>query len=248
MTADCGAFLELMDGYLDNELDTDTVYRVRKHLSGCATCRRRYRETQLLIDSTRTQVSYYKAPKDLVDTITRDFGGRKTAPPRKLFWRRWMLAIPAAALALTLLVYVGLPGQRRGIDDELVSSHIRSLLEQHLTDVASSDSHTVKPWFAGKLDFSPPVYDFAAQGYPLIGGRLDYLQHRVAAALAYGRNKHLINVFIMPEAGIDKPFKIGALRGYNFIFWRKGGLSFFAVSDLNARELEALAVLLDRQS
>ena len=129
---------------------------------------------------------------------------------------------------------------------EVMAGHVRSLQAEHLTDVASSDQHTVKPWFAGKLDFSPNVRDFAEQGFPLIGGRLDYLQGREVAALVYRRNKHVINVFVWPSATLERTAQTESLKGYSIVNFDASGLRYCLVSDLNAKELNELAGLMGK--
>ena len=130
-----------------------------------------------------------------------------------------------------------------GAMPDVVAAHIRALQPGHLVDVASTDRHTVKPWFDGRLDYAPPVRDFAGAGFPLVGGRLDYVAGRPVAALVYGRQKHLIDVFVWPGASAGSG---GAVQGYNVIAWAQGGMNYRAVSDLNARELGELAGLLRR--
>ncbi len=236
--SDCVYCTSLLTAYADNELDTASAARVRDHLGACDKCRALYQEEQAVKDAVRLRAPYHEAPAGFSLRVKN-----VTAVKPSLWMRPLVPAAPLAALACALLLYFAVPAST-GQTDEIVAEHVRSLMEHHLTDVTSTDQHTVKPWFAGRIDFSPPVSDFAAQGFPLLGGRLDYLQHRNVAALAYRRNKHLINVFVAPEAGGDQAFKIASARGFNIVEWRKGGLSFTAISDLNAVELQKLAELI----
>jgi len=240
-----------LHAYLDNELDTTVSAGVRAHLDRCADCKASYVEMATLRQGLRTALPYYEAPEGLQQIILSRLPKQSPAaftPRISRAWRRWRIpAFSTAALAAAVLIYIFAPTQEDRVDDEVVSSHVRSLMAEHLMDVVSSDQHTVKPWFAGKLDFSPPVYDFTPQGYPLLGGRLDYVGHQTVAALSYRRAKHIINVFVMPTPKSDSGPKRLSIRGYNLIVWRQNHLAFEAVSDLNAEELQVLAVLIINQ-
>lgn len=244
----CKECAKLLHAYLDNELDAASAIHVGMHLEACAGCKTGLKDMQALRAGLRQKLPYHEAPgalrQNILSQIRKDVQPARPSTP----WRWLMPAFSAAALAMAAVLYVAAPGAQDVLADEIVASHVRSLMEQHLTDVASSDRHTVKPWFAGKLDFSPPVYDFTAQNYPLIGGRLDYIRHQTVAALSYRRNKHVINVFIMPTDETDSGMQTQSMRGYNLVAWRQNHLSFEAVSDLNAKELEELCELIKNQS
>jgi anti-sigma factor RsiW len=135
-------------------------------------------------------------------------------------------------------LYLALPSAQDRLMEELVSSHVRSLQVDHLSDVVSSDQHTVKPWFNGKLDFSPPVIDLASQEFPLVGGRLDYLDERTVAVLIYRHKLHPINLYIWPGTGRNVAPQGQDRQGYHLIHWTAGGMNYWAVSDLAASELE----------
>jgi len=232
---DCAECTAWLHPYLDNELGTEMAARVHQHIQTCPHCRRQY-ESLSQLQSGLHRAERYEMPELAQRRILASLPTRTG--------KSWLLpAASAAMLVASVALFMLTPGQQDALVDEVVSSHIRSLQEQHLTDVASSDKHTVKPWFTGKLDFSPPVFDLAEQGYPLIGGRLDYLEHQNAAVLAYRHNKHIINLFITPSSQKDSAATAMSKRGYHIMAWRKNHLAFELVSDLDAQELEDFAKL-----
>jgi anti-sigma factor RsiW len=236
----------LIHPYIDGELDLVRSLDVEKHIETCAGCAAENRSLASLRSALRSASLTYSAPGSLKKSVRQIASAAKAESYTRRtpwFWQWW--AVGATAFAAILLM-MRLAGTNDGdlLANEMVSDHVRSLMAGHLTDVVSSDQHTVKPWFNGKLDFSPNVKDFAAQGFPLVGGRLDYLHGREVAALIYQRNKHVINVFVWPQ----EPGKtnVESLRGYNLVSRDAGGLHYAFVSDLNATELEQLADLIGK--
>ena len=261
----------LLHAYLDGELDLVHSLELEEHLKACSACARKLEDEQTLRKALRAGGFYHRAPGSLAErvraAVRREVGSAEKAganaivrrpdvlstKPRLSRTEIW-IAVAAAVLMALALSYRPIsnsfvkPGGNL-IAQEVVASHIRSLQPGHLFDVQSSDQHTVKSWFDGKLDFSPPVRDFADQGFALIGGRLDYVGNRDVAALVYQRRKHVINIFVWPDSSGDLT---GALRhesqqtlnGYNAIEWRQGGMHLFAVSDVNATELQEFIQLL----
>jgi anti-sigma factor RsiW len=251
---DCKNAQTLIAGYLDRELDPVRTLEIEDHLHGCAVCSQSYKDHQVLNEGLRTGSVYFKAPADLEKRIQRAVrqAAKAESAPR---WLSWSWAKMAAPLAAAMLVLLTLVPFFRGsstediLTREVVSSHVRSLMANHLADVTSSDQHTVKPWFNGKVDFSPPVVDLTSRGFPLVGGRLDYLDNRPVAALVYQRDKHLINVFVWPSDKTE-PAKIARVtrQGYNLFHWSRSGMNFWAVSDLEERQLQEFVQLLQNQS
>ena len=176
--------------------------------------------------------------------------GRRSVAVAWTVWQRWSTL--AAAAAVLFFVVAGVlmlrarPTSEESLAAEVVATHIRSLLPGHLADVPSSDQHTVKPWFAGRVDFSPPVTDFADRGFPLMGGRLDYVGGRTVAVSVYKRRQHIVNLFMWPASGQASP-ETKSLRGYNIVHWTNGGVAFWLASDLNSNELRQFADLCGAQ-
>jgi mycothiol system anti-sigma-R factor len=253
----CQRTQELLHGYLDSELDLTESLEVERHMHECQSCARAYTNQTALRSAFKHSSLYYSAPARLRKRIRSSLrqANKAEAPARSLPWR-WLAvgASLACALLIALVIWSALPGRSGPSRDELlaqevVSDHVRSLMANHLTDVASSDQHTVKPWFDGKVDFAPQVRDFSDQGYPLVGGRLEYVNGRSAAALVYQRQKHFINVFIWPsDDGADSEARLSTHQGYNLIHWTKSGMTYWAVSDLNGVELQELVRLIQEQT
>jgi anti-sigma factor RsiW len=248
----CHEAQELIHAYMDGELDLVTNLAMERHLRECPTCPASLREQQSIQSLLRRPGLYSQPPASLGKAVERSLERRGRVRSAAPWWtNRWLVA--AAALIGLAIIATGvvrlLPRSRvsEPLVAEVVAGHIRSLMANHLADVASTDQHTVKPWFAGKLDFSPPVRDLSGEGYPLVGGRLDYLDNRPVAALVYQRRQHSINLFVWP-AGDERATKPETItrQGYNLIFWKQSGMNWWAVSDLNAAELREFVSLVSR--
>ena len=252
----CQQAQELIQSYGDGELELAGSLEVERHMQECQICANAYSRHTTLTSALKNSSLYYTAPDKLEKRIRASLRKEaKSEQPRRAFVWRWATATVALALLLMLAFLVWRPGSFRSSGDELlaqeiVSNHVRSLLPggSHLTDVLSSDQHTVKPWFDGKVDFAPPVRDFASQDFPLYGGRLEYLNNRTVATLIYKRRLHYINLYVWPtdQAGSSAETTVQR-QGYNMIHWKSGGMNFWAISDLNAVELQEFARLVQQQ-
>jgi anti-sigma factor RsiW len=248
---DCGEVRDLLHPYADDELPADERRAVAAHLEGCKACAAAYAGLEALRGRVKAAGSY-TAPAGLEARVRAAIGMSVRAEALPM-WRRigWpALSHVAAALVGGLIAYGAVTSSdaRELVVREAVTAHVRSLIGEQLTHVASSDTHTVKPWFAGKLPFAPDVRDLAAQSFPLAGGRVDYLLDRPAAVLVYGRRKHRINVFVLPAEQAPAATGLDAARhGYNVVGWRQGAFAYLAASDLNATELRELAAMLGAQ-
>jgi anti-sigma factor RsiW len=251
---------ERLGAYIDDELPARDAQAVAEHLARCADCAAEYEVLLSLEKRLRELLPPIAAPDTLRARVRHDLratppflrddpaGNEAAAAPvsRTVGLARWRRAAAAMALiavgGIGTLAGVRLMAPRPTTADELVAGHVRSLLAAHLTDVASTDQHTVKPWYTGKLDFSPSVPRLDSTGFTLAGGRLDYIGRRAVAALVYRRRQHVINVFVQPALGDAAPMA-GDVRGFHLVRWTKGGLEYAAVSDLNPTELAQFATL-----
>jgi anti-sigma factor RsiW len=251
-TMNCSEVQPLIDAYVDHELDLATSLRIERHLQACAACRWMCQNRLTLQTALKSDVLYFRP---LPATQKRFWTPLNQAERKPLgfmirfsnHWKWMGVAALALAVALVLGLFTGLnsvvmPEDRLVAD--VVSNHIRSLMVDHLTDVISSDQHTVKPWFDGKLTYAPPVIDLAPHGFPLVGGRLDYVKNVPVAALVYRSDKHYINLFIWPTGETSRPAQQQAdQQGYHLVHWSEDNMVYWAVSDLEVAKLQAFGTL-----
>ncbi len=246
----CAEIRLLLHACADGELDLVRSLDVERHLKTCAACAAEKGSLQSLRSALQSKDLAYRAPDSLrkkVRQLARASGKEIQSRENNLLWLwKWLACGATAVAVLTILLRPAGISRHDSLMSEAVASHVRSLMAEHLTDVASSDQHTVKPWFDGKLDFAPDVKDFAAQGFPLVGGRLDYLNGRAVAALVYRHNKHLINVFVWPAANAGLTQETENYHGYNVITRDADGFHYCLVSDMEEKGLAQLAGLLGK--
>ncbi len=245
----CEETQHVLDAYVDGELDKSVQRAIENHLQGCLDCASVLSSLKSLVSALRNGALRYKAPQHLKARVQA--GIQRANPNVHHSFAHWQWAGAAAALVLIVALAWVVPALTTKsspetlLTGEIISSHVRSMMASHLTDIPSSDTHSVKPWFADKLDFSPPAKDLSAQGFPLIGGRMDYLENRPVAALVYRRNQHLINLFVWPaDQNQTMPETRSAVRGYNLIHWTQGGMTYWLISDLEPAQLSECAALL----
>lgn len=251
----CAVYRELLNADLDNELMSEESAEIRDHLTQCPHCSRAYDELAATSRLVQDCLVPYVAPDVLKARIRSALAASDTdaAPDtdelRRIIVPRQWLRVAAAGLVIAVASSVttfGAVRERSGsrtVRDEILTSHVRSLMPGHLTDVASTNQHNVKPWFNGRVDLSPPVPGLDSAGFVLDGGRLDYVAGRTVAAVVYLRRQHVVNVFSWPEAGGDAEVSVVITQGYHLASWRSDGVAFWAVSDLNAFELSQFVML-----
>jgi anti-sigma factor RsiW len=266
---------ELLSGFLDEELSLSEALQFQRHLDGCEECTQvlaQHRDVGAQLRSAQLRVD---APPELVKRIEaalpgrsapwaqlgerfKGQGGGNRSASRWLTWPTWatagMMVASVAALSVSMSLYLAVPSSEDRLTQEVVDDHIRSLQFNHLSDVISTDKHTVKPWFNGKLDFAPPVIDLVQQGYPLIGGRLDYVDGRTVAVMVYRYKLHPINLYVWPgkgsSSGIEPQPREPAIherQGYHLAHWSAGGMTYWAITDAGESELRGFVTDLRAQ-
>jgi anti-sigma factor RsiW len=245
----CAEFEVLLHALIDGELDAGHARDVEAHAAGCSACAERLASFRALHEAMSGAALKEAAPAHLRSRVEGSLAAQAKPnaavrsffrPSRRGFFGGFALGSAlSAAVAASLVLAVMRDNQQQTIADEVVSAHIRSLQAGHLMDVETSDQHTVKPWFNGRVDVAPPVVDLTAEGFTLLGGRLDYIDGEPVAAIVYQRRKHLINLFVAQRLGAQHGSALSeAIQGYNVRHWSQGGLDFWAVSDLAGDELD----------
>ena len=253
---DCKKAQGLINAYVDGELELTAALELEAHLENCGQCRALREEVAGLSRRLREGLTRHAAPAELRERLSPAAVTRPAPPAASRGWQRRQAFALAASVMLAVAASGGTtywlmrPPTVEPIAEEVVASHIRSLMPGHLIDIASSDQHTVKPWFDGRVDLAPTVVDFNEQGFPLVGGRLDYIGRQPVAAIVYKRRKHFINVFACPSIGGAElgAAKSSTIRGYNLLSWGAGDINYWMVSDAAAADLEALRQLIVQNS
>jgi anti-sigma factor RsiW len=255
----CSEFQKRFDPFLDNEVDVATAQERQRHLEECSACEPFVTDRLALRHCLQTPELRFVPTADLRSRIHARLQKEIRPPSAHFNWLprlqfpNWILPTLAGAAAVLIFWFGSAPflsqlrssnGANSALIEQLVSNHLRSLAADHLFDVASSDQHTVKPWFAGKLNFSPPVYDLSGQGFKLIGGRLDYVGNIEVAAVVFQHQKHYINLFVWPQSQSNPlPDTIFQREGFNLYGWEADGLTIWAVTDAAPETLKAFVQL-----
>jgi anti-sigma factor RsiW len=232
----------LVQADVDGELDVAEAAKVAAHIAACEHCASLHARLRDLKSALRTRASYYRPPTEFEKSLLRSLAASEPQPAasksrRASWWIGAWGALAGAAIAATVVITIQRPAL--SLTDEIVASHVRALQPGHLIDVVSADTHTVKPWFEGKLDFAPPVKNLAEQGFPLEGGRLDYIGTRSTAALVYRYGKHPINMFVWPATRVDSKVSVRetARNGFRVYHWTQNSMEIWVVSDVNDQSM-----------
>lgn len=238
MTMTCDQTEPLLHALIDGELDAGHAREIEQHVATCASCAAKlaaYRELRGKLSGAKLKMA---APRALHNRIDRALPAGNAISRRAAMKGFAAGSVVSATLAASLVLFVTRTDEDTRIAGEALSAHLRSMQAEHLTDVLSTDQHTVKPWFNGRLDVSPPVADLTTKGFTLIGGRLDYIGGKPVAAIVYRRRKHVINLFVlMTPHAVPEPASTQTIQGFNLIRWSAHGLTLWVVSDIQAEEL-----------
>jgi anti-sigma factor RsiW len=244
----------LLNAYIDGELDVASTAELESHIEASPVLRQELERLSALRQALQTHATRFHVPAQVSESLFSTIPGSaepilSRVSPR---WRTVAIGSAASAAAIFLWSFGSVfmaRDTRSVIIDEAVSAHVRSLMADHLTDLASSERHSVKPWLSNRLDFAPPVHEFSGDGFLLVGARLDYIAGKPAAAIVYRHRQHLINVFVQPApSGGEDSTEFLNHRGYNSVSFESDGMSYRAISDLNQHDLSQLANLLKRES
>jgi anti-sigma factor RsiW len=249
---ECDRATGLLSPLVDSALGPIARWQVRRHVAGCDACAEKLEELRAMRAAIRTKLIFHRAPPGLAARIGAALP-REAPPETSRPWFRLPvfsfagtgLVGALAGVALTVLVMSGSGGGGQGaVMQAVIGSHIRSLQAEHLTDVLTSDQHTVKPWLSARLDVSPPVLELKDQGFPLVGGRQDYVDGHPTAVVVYRHAKHVINLFAWASPGAtNEPPRDESRQGFNIVTWRRNGITYYAVSDVEADQLAEFAKL-----
>jgi anti-sigma factor RsiW len=245
----CGETLRTQ-AYLDGELDGAAIRDVERHIESCAECQTLSAEVAQLSDALRRSATLHRAPDALRARIRTKLDAedsrRAERPGRRSFWLGAASGAGLSAIAAGVAVMLLLPPSAATLAEAIADDHTRALSSGRIIEIASSNHHVVKPWFAGRVDVSPPAADFAAEGFALAGGRIDEVAGARAAVVVYRHGRHLIDLFVWPDRGSVLPGN-ATRHGYHVLFWKSGDLDFAAVSDTQRSELEKFVGLVRSQ-
>jgi anti-sigma factor RsiW len=244
----------LLPAYIDKELSLSEAADFEQHLNSCLECQNEYKVQSNVIGLLKNSAAYFEATpqfaKRLEASLLKELSSKKAEHGWNFDWlQAWFgngvskgaIIASCAALILSTSLFLATPSAQQKLTEEVTASHVRSLQADHLSDVISTDQHTVKPWFNGKLDFAPPTIDLAKMGFSIEGGRLDYINGKTVAVIVYRHNKHPINFYVWPSAGNNASVQTSIHNGYNLAHWAENGMSYWAVSDLETEKLVSFA-------
>jgi anti-sigma factor RsiW len=249
---------QLLNAFVDGELDLSSRLEIEERMRTDAALARKIEELGQLREVIREGADYHRAPATLRERVAGSMAPQRPIPTREpvrhgpgalvtavqrwLDWRPRAVAFGLVAMLAAVALNVAWlrPSQDGRVLDDVVASHVRSTLGQHLVDVASSDHHTVKPWLSSRLDFSPPVDELQIPGSVFLGGRVDYLDGHPVAALVYRQGEHVVNSFVWPESGNDSKPEFSQARGFQTAHWSKGGMTHWVISDVNRDEFNTV--------